>query len=62
MMAKRFSKKIMEYPVTFLVSQGMNRVLEERKKKTGESHSDYLRGLVKKDLQIDDYGEKINTR
>lgn len=43
----------METPVTVLVSDGMFKKLRERKSKTGESHSNYIRSLIMKDLNID---------
>ena len=53
---KRYSSKVMEIPVTFMVSEGMFLKLKERKRKDGESHSFYLRELIKNDLKIDEHG------
>lgn len=62
MSAKKFSNKVMEFPVTVFVSKGMYQVLKELKKKTGESYSNYIRTLIMNDQNIDYNGKEINPR
>lgn len=59
MSIKKFSSKVMETPVTILVSQGMFRKLRERKKESGESFSGYIRGLIMNDMNIDYNGNQV---
>lgn len=58
MSIKKFSNKVMEYPVTVLVSEGMFSKLKSRKKKEGESFSNYIRSLIMQDLKIDYNGKE----
>lgn len=59
---KRFSSKVMEFTVKVGVSEGIWKQLVKRQKETGDSHAGYLRSLIKKDLNIDDYGKETNSR
>lgn len=59
---KRFSQKVMEFELKTLISEGMYKALVAKKKSDGESHSNYVRTLIMKDLNIDYNGKKTNPR
>lgn len=62
MSQKKFSTRVMEVPLTALVSEGMFKKVKQRKKETGESFSNYIRTLIMNDLKIDYNGKETDTR
>lgn len=54
---KRFSAKIMVWELKAMVSRGMSLAVEQRVPDFG-SCAEYIRQLIMKDLNIDEYGNK----
>lgn len=59
-MAKPFRPVNFEYPLPVKVTQDMWNLIKE-KSKDFNSITDYVRSLLKRDLNCDDYGKKETT-